>query len=183
MDKVKLKFKSVSEIVGTEDIGLLIMTDDAETRQLSIPCDKGMLYQFGLRINRVPITHRLLPEVLCQVLSSQVDLKFEIFIHELIDGQYRAMLTEINTLEQYSLRASDAVLLSFISGIPLYIEAELMKKQSVPYHKESRGISIPINTISNEMLNSALDRAIKDENYELASHLRDEINRRKNIGK
>ena len=33
--------------------------------------------------------------------------------------------------------------------------------------------------IGDEMLKEALNRAIKDENYELASHLRDEIQRRK----
>ena len=38
---------------------------------------------------------------------------------------------------------------------------------------------LPVNSISNEMLRSALDKAVKDEDYELASHLRDEMRRRK----
>jgi hypothetical protein len=52
-------------------------------------------------------------------------------------------------------------------------------KQSVDFYEKAKGLSIPVNTISDEMLQSALDKAIKDENYEMASHLRDEINRRK----
>jgi protein-arginine kinase activator protein McsA len=39
-------------------------------------------------------------------------------------------------------------------------------------------ISVPLNTLTIEMLQEALDKAIKDEDYELASHLRDEIKRR-----
>ena len=46
------------------------------------------------------------------------------------------------------------------------------------YNENSRGVSLPVNTISDEMLQSALDKAIADENYELASHLRDEKKRR-----
>ena len=54
-----------------------------------------------------------------------------------------------------------------------------MDKQSVKYVREASGVSIPVNTISDDMLQKALDKAIADENYELASHLRDEMKRRK----
>ena len=39
--------------------------------------------------------------------------------------------------------------------------------------------SIPVNSVSVEALKEALKRAVEDENYELASQLRDEIERRK----
>ena len=54
-----------------------------------------------------------------------------------------------------------------------------MEKQSVKYEKESNGVSIPLNAMSMELLNSALSKAIAEEKYELASHHRDEIRRRK----
>jgi bifunctional DNase/RNase len=179
MSKVKLIFKGVSEIVGTQEIGLLILVDEQERRQLTIPCDQSMLYQFGLRIKHAPVVDKLLPEVLWQVLSTQTEMRFEIIINNLIEGQFRAMLYNLDTLEPVSMRASDAVLLSYISKIPLYIESGLMDKQSVDYDEKSRNIPLPVNTISDEMLSSALEKAIKDENYELASHLRDEILKRK----
>ena len=39
--------------------------------------------------------------------------------------------------------------------------------------------SIPVNSVSVDALKEALKRAVEDENYELASQLRDEIERRK----
>ena len=39
--------------------------------------------------------------------------------------------------------------------------------------------SMPVNSVSIEALKEALKRAVEDENYELASQLRDEIERRK----
>ena len=44
MGRVRLLFKNVSEIVGTKNIGLLIMVDEFQQNQLTIPCDKGILY-------------------------------------------------------------------------------------------------------------------------------------------
>ena len=81
------------------------------------------------------------------------------------------------------VRMSDAVLLSIISDIPLYAENNLLKVQSVPYDENVKGVAIPINTMDMERLKLALDKAIAEENYELASHLRDEIERRKNIAR
>ena len=53
-----------------------------------------------------------------------------------------------------------------------------MMRQSVPFAEDARGMSLPVNSISDDMLHQALDRAVADENYELASCLRDEIKRR-----
>ncbi|MBR5440161.1 MAG: bifunctional nuclease family protein [Prevotella sp.] len=179
MDRVRLKFKSVSEILGTDEIGLLILTDEDELRQIAMPCDRSMIYQFSLRLNRAPVVGRLLPEVLWHVISMQSDHAYEILITDIIEGQYRALLVDVETQEPVSLRMSDAILLSYIGKLPIFIDRQLMEKQSVPYDREARGVAIPVNTISTEMLQDALDKAVEEEKYELASHLRDELRKRK----
>jgi bifunctional DNase/RNase len=178
MNKVRLIFKNVSEIVGSEGIGLIILLDEDKKRQLSIPCDKEMLYQFGLRVKHVPVVDKLLPEVMCKVLSTQTNVHLELMINDLIDGRFRAILCNTENSETIPVRASDAVLISMVSDIPLYMESNLMDKLSVEYHKESNSISLPVNTISDGMLRRALKKAIKDEQYELASNLRDELLKR-----
>lgn len=179
MTKIPLRFKSISQIVGSEKLGLLILVDTNEQWQLAIPCDEAMLQQFELRVSRVPVKNLMLPEVLWQVISSQTDLRFEILITDLIEEQYRAILYNTETLEPVAIRASDAVLLSFIGDVPIFIEEKLMQRQSVPYQRSSSGVAMPLNAISNKMLKEALDNAVANENYELASHLRDEMRRRK----
>ena len=178
MNRVRLIFKSVTEIVGSDDVGLLILVDEQQQRQLTIPCDRNMLYQFSLRVQKVPITNRMLPEVLWQVIRSQTTLHFEILINDLIEGQYRAVLYNVETLEPILIRISDAMLLAYVSDILIYIDEKLMKKQSVKYVHNAQGMSIPVNTLTDEMLKKALNKAVEDEHYELASQLRDEMKRR-----
>ena len=179
MAKERLIFKGVSEIVGSEDLGLLILTDVAKERQITIVCDKAMAIQLELRMKHIPITKIMLPEVLCSLLKNNMSFNFELIIDNIVDGQYRTVVYNKETMESLLIRASDAVLLSIVANIPLYIEAGLMQRQSVIYKENARGVSLPVNTISDEMLQAALDKAIADENYELASHLRDEKRRRK----
>lgn len=178
MPRIKLVFKGVSEIVGSEDLGVLVLTDEKEQRQITFVCDRAMAVQLELRVHQVPLTQIMLPEVLCKVLDNQTEISLGLFISGIENGQYRVLLYNKETLDMLPIRASDAVLLSVAGGIPIYIEAELMAKQSVPFSKHSRGVSLPVNTISDDMLKMALEKAIEDENYELASQLRDEQLRR-----
>ena len=48
-------------------------------------------------------------------------------------------------------------------------------RQSVPFEEDPHKLTVPVNAISTDMLKKALDKAIDEENYELASHLRDEL--------
>jgi len=182
MNKIRLVLKGVSEIVGDDNLGLLILTDIAQTRQLSIICDKQMEYQFGLRMSKAPVANIMLPEVMAQVISRQTTLNIELQIYDIVDGQYQASLVNNDTLQTVPIRASDAILFSFVSHCPLYIDERLMMRQSVPYSTNSPGMAIPVNSISNSMLQSALKKAIQEENYELASHLHEEMQRRKKRG-
>ncbi|MCD8297784.1 MAG: DUF151 domain-containing protein [Prevotella sp.] len=175
--KTQLFFRGVSEILGSEDLGLLIFSDNMKERQISIVCDKSMALQIEFRLKRLPITNIMLPEVLCKLLNIH-DLNLEIIIDDLVDGQYRTILYNTETMEPMLIRASDAVLLSIVADIPIFMDTKLYRQQSVHYSINSRGVSLPVNTISDKMLQSALDKAIADENYELASHLRDEQKRR-----
>lgn len=103
-------------------------------------------------------------------------------IDDIVDGQYRTTLYDKVNMKSELIRASDAVLLSYVGNIPLFIDSDLMARQSVAYNENSKGVSLPVNTISDKMLQAALDKAILDENYELASHLRDEKRRREKSG-
>lgn len=183
-NKRKLIFKGISEIVGNSQLALLILTDEEERRQISIVCDKDSATQIDLRMHQANDTSTFLPEVLWRTMKRVMSGMLEIYIADIDNGQYKVVLiTSLFLLTQPVIRASDAILLSLITQATIYIEEGLFLRQSVEYRKDSPGVALPVNAISDEMLQKALDKAIIEEKYELASHLRDEINRRKSGSK
>ena len=178
MSLVKLVFKGVSDIVAADDVGLLMLTTEDMSRQISIICDHAMVYQFGLRTAKAEITPKLLPEVLWQVVTRNVELRFQIVINDLIDGQYRTLLYMPDILQAIPVRASDGVLLAVIADLPIFIEEKLLMRQGVPYKEGNVGVAVPVNVITDEMLAKALQQAVEDEDYEKASQIRDELKRR-----
>ena len=178
MGLVRLYFKGVSEIVASEDVGLLTLADEERTRQLSIICDAATVYQFGLRIKGAEVVPKLALEVLWQVISRNLDMRFQIVINDLDDGQYKTLLYMPDILQAIPVRASDGVLIAHISGMPIFIEERLLLRQGIPYSDSETGISVPVNVISNDMLRKALEKAVDEEDYEKASQIRDELLRR-----
>ena len=167
-------------IKGTDNMGLIMLVDDSEERAITITCDRNMIYQFSLRSTPRRNTSTLLPEVMWQMMSDNRHDDCEILITGVSDGQYNAVLIVRSTGLTYDMRASDAMLLDYAScwNIPITIEDTLFNRQSVKYDPVNNGMALPVNTVDVDILKEAWKKAVKDENYELASQLRDEINSR-----
>ncbi|MBQ7510860.1 MAG: UvrB/UvrC motif-containing protein [Prevotella sp.] len=173
MRRTLLRFERLQQIVGGEGMAVIILTDMERKNAVSVVCDEPMSQQIQMRVSNPKLCKNMLPETLLSLLTSS----YEMMICGLFEGQYQVVLMDdIGNLVR--LRMSDAVLLSLMSDIPLYIENGLMERQCYPYDEKADSIAIPINTMDLPRLKMAMEKAVEDENYELASQLRDEINRR-----
>lgn len=173
MKKIRLRFENLQQVKGNDGIALILLTDMNRMHAITVVCDDPMMQQLLMRLQNRQLCRNMLPEALVSLLPS----KYEMMVFGLFQGQYQVVLMDEHG-ESTRLRMSDAVWLMLISDIPLYIEESLMKRQSTPYDETATGIAIPINTMDVPRLKMALQHAIDDENYELASQLRDEIKRR-----
>ncbi len=171
MKRILLRYDSLHQVTGSSDLWVIVLTDEERQNAISVVCDEDIAVQLKVRINAPEISKILLPEALVQLLPST----YEMLIVGIYDGQYQVMLMDTQNGESVRLRMSDAILMSIISKTPLYIEDGLMKRQSYPCEDFTKGVAIPINTMGMDYLKQALDKAVEEENYELASHLRDEI--------
>jgi bifunctional DNase/RNase len=179
MDRVRLFYKDISEIVGGEGFSVVRLTDEFEQRALCVICDKLITEQLTLRINGVPGQQRMLPEVLSAMILSEGANDLELNIHNICDGQYIVSLLNKRSMMMKPIKMSDAVLLHIIAKTPIYIVSQLMDCQSMPYTPDAKGLSIPINSLDTVRLNKELERAIEEENYRLASHLHEELQKRR----
>lgn len=176
MKRTRLRYENIQQIVGADNLAVILLTDEERQRALSVVCDEAMTRQIVMRLQSPDFCRTLLPEALLQMMPDD----YEMTVYGIHDGQYQVVLANRDYERSVRLRMSDAVLLVLINkDIPLYIEENLMQRQCVTFHPDAKGIAIPINSMDSQRLNMALQHAIEEENYELASHLRDEINRRK----
>lgn len=179
MNRTELIYNGISEIVGGNGMAIVILTDVERRRALNVVCDDVMKNQIGIRDSGWDVRYRFLPEVMLQMLTDCADIsRYEITIHDIVEGEYKTMIVNLDTLNSYAIRLSDAILLSRISKIPIYIDETLMRKQCSVYNGNTNRMAIPINTISTDKLREELDKAVEEENYRLASVIKDELNKR-----
>lgn len=177
---VRLVYKGLSELRGSKDIGLIILTDEAQKRQIAVVCDKHIVNQFRIRMVREVNTSRLLPEVMAKMLKEDTANAYHLAIDAIENGVYRARIVNEQTLGTTEIRVSDGVLMSRIADYPIYMEDALFDRQSVPFTPQATGMALPINAISEDMLQDALQKAIEREDYEMANQLSRELKKRKN---
>ena len=100
-------------------------------------------------------------------------------INRVNDGTFcsNMLFRQGETLREVDARTSDAVAVALRFGAPIYIEEELLKRVSIRDEWDG-AISIPITVADTGTLQKVLDKAVKDENYELAMKIKEEIDSR-----
>ncbi len=183
MSRIRLFLQQATEVVGGNNEGLLILTDSYQERQLVIPCEGSLMEEFKSRLDKHE-NHFGVIDILFDVIDNQTSLSLSLLINDVEDGAYSAAIINDDTQKQISIGGVEAVLLNNISKdkIPLYIDEALFLRQSSKFNIKAEGVALPVNALPVSMLEKTLDKAVEAENYELASQLRDELNKRRKAG-
>lgn len=179
MGYIRLKFKGLSDILGMDSqLSLIVLVDEEEKRQLVVTCDQNMRNQLKLRMEDRKAGEQLLPEVLSLVLGFDECLSWEVHIENMQEGRFITKLFNNTNGMMFDIRCSDAILWAFVSHCPILVKEELFANLGVPFSPEANQIALPVNVITDDMLEYGLKKAIDMEDYEAASKLRDELKRR-----
>lgn len=122
-----------------------------------------------------PLTHDLFGPL---TNAFGIELQY-VLIDGINDGTFYAKLHYVRGEEVRDIdsRTSDAIAIALRAGVPVYIEDELLNRMCI--RDEMNGaISIPITAADEDTLRTAMDNAVKAENYELAMKLKEEIDSR-----
>ena len=173
----------------------LILNETGGNRRLPIIIGTFEAQAIALELENIkpprPMTHDLLRNV---IQSFDTFVKY-IFINELKDGTFFAQIVydhEGNEIVQ-DARPSDAIALAIRFSAPIFVAPEVlneagiiteeMEKETAAAYKEakapvtSQGKETTEDKIKN--LEKRLKNAIKDEDYEKAAQIRDELNKLK----
>lgn len=176
---IQLVFNNISEILGNKKIGIIVLTDILQERQIAVICDEMTKEAISIRTKKMVDTSNELAEALIKVMEWNGIDDCEVVMEDVKDEQYSTFIHERKSNKKTPVKASHGILLSLITGCPIMMRRGLMDKQSNSFMGKSEKLSVPINVLSESMLKESLERAIEEENYEMASKLNKELNRRK----
>ena len=165
----------LKEVEGERQVPIIVGSNEAQAIAMALE---------GVEMPR-PMTHDLMLDI---IHSLDVDIK-HIIISNIIKGIFFAKIT-MSTLTSGDVtvdsRPSDAIAIGLRSMVPIFVEEvvfdsvgliEQPESQNEESLQEGSQIMEPL-TSSEDMLdnlNEALDRAVEEEEYEVAARLRDRI--------
>lgn len=186
MDRIKLNILGISGKKTQSDAYVLVLED--EQRMIRVPvvirmqeAESIALELEGLKTPR-PLTHDLMTN-----FSNAFNIRVsEVEIYKVEDGVFYANILFVgqNNTIKIDARLSDAVALALRFNAPIYSKKEIIEKAGISFLDQDKKIIEPEkDVINNEIkikeLQKKLEKAITEENYELAAKLKKELDQLK----
>jgi bifunctional DNase/RNase len=199
MSKIKLNVLGISYSQTQTGAYALVLAEEGGKRRIPIIVGGFEAQAIAIQLEGLkpprPLTHDLFYSF---ARTFNIDIQ-EVIIHKLEEGVFHSKLTCFDGDKQVEIdtRTSDAIALALRFKCPIYTTPEIIdragivldfEQESDDYEDEeqvSKEIDIEddvtedkITKMNDKELNQLLQKAIKDEDYERASKIRDELNRR-----
>ena len=165
-DKVEFKLKALSKGLGAQDIHILILGEKNGSTLFPLPIRKEQELMISQLITPFQQAHSSLLETFRSMCNASGVIITSVCIFQMHDG-------EETTCE---VSAGDAIILAIYFRIPIYVDKKLLKEAFS--NKDNHTFSFSIKSLSKDLLEKALKDAVKNEQYEVASIIRDELKKR-----
>ena len=197
MNKVRLEIVGLSYSQTQSGAYALVLGEIEGTRRLPIIIGGFEAQAIAIELEKMtpsrPLTHDLF-KTFFETFEIEIT---EILIYKLVEGIFYAKLicTDGTKEVEIDARTSDAIALAVRFNCPIYafefilksagvVLDDLMSKSESPLSLSEEEVESPsaetgYKAKSTEELKNLLNSAIADEQYELASKIRDELNNRK----
>ena len=177
---VELKIHDMSTTLYPADAYALVLEEVDGGRKLPVIIGQQEAQAIKVMMMKYqpprPLTHDLF-QTLTMHLGATLK---QIVIYKAKDGVFYSYLYFDKEGEEIKIdaRTSDAVALALRYKCPMYTTQSIMESEHLHDMGEGK-FSVPISSVSLQMLEEALQSAFEKEEYEQASQLRDEIRKRK----
>lgn len=194
MDKIKLNILGLSYSQTHSGAYALVLAEDNGKRRLPIIIGGTEAQSIAIQLEGLVTPRPLTHDLFVSLASSFMIMITEVYITKLEDGIFYSELVCDDGKQQVRIdtRTSDAVALALRFRCPIFTNEKVMDKAGIAVELETDQVEgllneqAPSEEESNEYqrydmeeLEQMLEEAISQENYEEASLLRDEINKRK----
>lgn len=177
--KIELIVADISNSLAQANAYALLMQEKEGERKLPVIIGSIEAQAIAFKLKNFksprPFTHDLFVSF-AEMFNTRLK---EVLIYKVLEGVFYSYLFFERDGEEYRLdaRTSDAVALALRFDCPIYTTEAILQTESIRT-EDGGAFSVPITVVGIPVLKEALLKAVADENYELASQLRDEIRKR-----
>ncbi len=196
MKLIQLDISAIRQSDSQNNAYVLLLHETNGSRQLPIVIGWCEARAIAIALDGSQEPGRPLTHDLFKTFSDQYNIIVEkIVIHTLVEGIFHSAFycrhKETGKEAIIDARTSDSVALAIRYSCPIFTHEDILKragiiikridekKEQINTEKDSSNKKENISSYSLDKLNTLLKEAIQKENYEIASKLRDEINKRK----
>lgn len=192
-NKVRLSILGISFSQVQAGAYALIFAEENGIRRLPIVIGTPEAQSIAIVMENMTPPRPLAHDLMFNIFKSLSIELVEVFIYKFEEGAFFAELLLRQNDREYRIdsRTSDAVAIALRTNSPIFTTETIMQNMAIVFDEkevlanelstkeaEIQEISEDIEEVRIEALQKRLEEAIKDEDYELATKLRDEINRR-----
>jgi uncharacterized protein len=192
MEKVKLEIVGLSYSQTQSGAYALVLAEENGTRRLPIIIGGFEAQAIAIELEKMtptrPLTHDLFKNF---ALAYDISIK-EILIYNLVEGIFYAKLVcdRQGEIIEIDARTSDAIAIGVRFNCPVFTYESILSSAGIQLDETDEFSSAPeleeaenaqpkgYSSMTLDELEVKLDEALSNEDYELASKIRDEINRK-----
>lgn len=194
MKKIRLNILGLSYSQTHSGAYALLLSEEGGKRRLPIIIGSSEAQAIAIQLEGI-VTPRPLTHDLFVRMAAEYNITIrEVVIYKLEEGIFYSEIVSEGPegVKRIDSRTSDAVALALRFDAPIYTREELLQDAGVFLNieeqqgqdaddpEEAESSVAELDSMNKEQLEKALQEAIEKEDYENASRIRDEINRRKN---
>ena len=189
-DKIQLDLVDITPSSSSNGAYVMALTEIAGARSLAIVIGPAEAHSIVIVMEKMPITRPLTHDLFVSLAENFEIHVEEVFIYQMIDGIFYARIIvrgNGKTIEVDS-RTSDAVAIAIRFGAPIFCAKEVMDEVGRDMRALTEGDDLDFDlditeedleeVLTPEEILKKLDEALLNEDYELASKLRDDLDKR-----
>ena len=183
-EEVEIVLSEISMVLSPSSSYAILLKEKQGKRQLAVIMDAhaaGLLKAASMKAPAPrPFTHNLMTAMI-QEGGLSVD---RALVYEIKSGIFYTRLSmyrQDGSAFELDVRISDALILAHLLGFPIFVFEEVLEREKLRYiSSDGSSYTVSVNAVDLPSLQKALEQAVKQEDYERAAQLRDEILKREN---